>query len=316
MDPVPCYRNPPPLRVNSHDDWAMNCWCARFLLPPTVVILMGMDATPQCRRFQFTLRTLLLLFVVLGSSMAVFGAWGIAVFVVAVGLAIYIQRAESLPSPIQLILLLVCLLGLVAMLLPAVQSARGSRPGSACRSNLKQIALAILNYQAAYGCFPPAYIVDKNGKPMHSWRVLILPFLEEDQLYKAYNFNKPWNGPNNKKLLALRPRVYACPSDPSVSPSGSKQTNYVAVVGANAALAGEKSRKIGWTDLAGGLSKTVMLVEVASSDVAWTEPRDLSLDAIGTSEGKSSSLPVSSRHSRDESCFVNNRPQNGPPAPR
>ena len=57
---------------------------------------------------------------------------------------------------------------------------------------------ALQAYHQANGCFPPAYIADKNGKPMHSWRVLILPYLDYDDLYKAYDFSEPWDGPKNK----------------------------------------------------------------------------------------------------------------------
>ena len=114
---------------------------------------------------------------------------------------------------------------------------------AACANNLHEIALALHQYHQANGCFPPAYIADKSGKPMHSWRILILPFLDRNDLYKAYDFSEPWNGPNNKKLLATRPNVFACPSDPSVGRGGATQTSYVAVVGSGAAWAGEKPRK-------------------------------------------------------------------------
>ena len=60
--------------------------------------------------------------------------------------------------------------------------------------------MAVANYHETYGCFPPAYVADRDGKPMHSWRVLILPFLEQRELYNAYNFAEPWDGPNNRKL--------------------------------------------------------------------------------------------------------------------
>ena len=88
----------------------------------------------------------------------------------------------------------------------------------ACANNMKRIALALRNYHTAYGCFPPAYVADKNGRPMHSWRVLILPFLKEDPLYKQYKFSEPWDGPNNKKLIAVRVMFYTCPERLFVHP--------------------------------------------------------------------------------------------------
>ena len=81
-------------------------------------------------------------------------------------------------------------------------------------TNLKEIQLALLNYESAKGSLPPAYIADATAKPMHSWRVLILPYLGEMALYNKYNFNEPWNGPNNSKLAAQVPDVFrCCPSE-------------------------------------------------------------------------------------------------------
>ena len=97
--------------------------------------------------------------------------------------------------------------------------------------------------------------------------------------------------------------MFACPSDSGAFVPGAAQTSYVAVVGTNAAWAGEKSRKIGPVDFSGGLSNTIMLVEVADSGIAWTEPRDLSLDALGTAGDKSPALTVSSHHDRREDFF-------------
>ena len=84
-------------------------------------------------------------------------------------------------------------------------------------NNLHKIALAVLNYEVKYGRFPPAYTVDKKGRRMHSWRVLILEFLDSD-LYAQYDFSRPWNSPGNlafaKKMRKDGP--YLCPSeDPS-----------------------------------------------------------------------------------------------------
>jgi hypothetical protein len=188
---------------------------------------------PKRRGLQYSLTTLLLLFVVLGSSLAVFGGCGIVIFALVVGLAVYAARVKSLWSLSYLafvLLFLICL----GLLLPAVQAAQKAARRAHCQNNLKQIALALLNYEAANGCFPPAYIADKNGKPMHSWRVLILPYMEELALYKAYNFAEPWDGPKNKKLLASCPRCYQCPADPD-DYGPVTQTSYVAVVGRNAA---------------------------------------------------------------------------------
>jgi type II secretory pathway pseudopilin PulG len=243
------------------------------------------------------LTTLLLLFVVLASSLGVFGVAGIVVFVLVVGLALYVRQGWPLMS---LLLAVLCLMCLIALLLPAVQSAREAARRCQCQNNLKQIALTLLNYESANGCFPPAYIADKNGKPMHSWRVLILPYLEQTPLYQAYDFSEPWDGPKNKLLSANCLPQYICPSERKAQDT---ETNYVAVLGKNTAWPGEKARKPGPRDFPGGANKTVMVVEVANSGIHWAEPRDLSLDALDATGAKSPPLTVSSNHRQEDDFF-------------
>jgi prepilin-type processing-associated H-X9-DG protein len=264
------------------------------------------SSAPEPKRpgFQYSLTTLLLLFVVLASSLAVFGAWGIVVFALTVGLAIYVHQGWPLAYVVLIVLFLVCL----GVLMPTVQGAREAARRAQCCNNLMQISLALLSYEGTNGCFPPATIADKNGKPMHSWRVLILPYLEQNRVYNAYNFNEPWDGPNNKKLLGSRSPIYACPSDPNANAPGATQTNYVVVVGPNAAWPDQKSGKHRLDDFRGESSLTIMVVEVANSGIQWTEPRDLSLDTLGLAGAKSSALTVSSyHHPLDDFFFIYDR---------
>ena len=240
---------------------------------------------------QFRLSTLLLLFVVLWSSLALFGGGGgIAVFIIVVLVAASIVRPSWLLALLGFLLLL-------ALLLPAVSTVREAGRRAQCMNNLKNIALALHAYRDAHGSFPPAYIADKNGKPMHSWRVLILPYLEREDLYKQYNFNEPWDSPNNRKVLASRPPMYTCPSDSATWDAGNTCTSYLAVVGANAAWSGGTP-----TNLTGDLSTTVMLVEAADAGVPWTEPKDISLDALLTSSPESPT--VSGKHFPNDEFFT------------
>ena len=254
---------------------------------------------------QFRLSTLLLLFVVLWSSLAVFGLGGIIVFAFLVFLAIGIARSWTVLRALPFLL---PLLVLTALLLPAIQTAREASRRISCHGHLKQIALALHNYRTANGCFPPAYVADKNGRPMHSWRVLILPYLGPNALYMQYNFNEPWDGPNNKKLLAARPSLYVCPSDVNAHAQGATQTSYVAVVGKNAAWSGEQPRKA--ADLA-PLSQTIMVVEVTGAGINWSEPRDLSLDALEAAGAQPSTVMVSSNHGTRTNFFYTYRYYSG-----
>ncbi len=165
---------------------------------------------------------------------------------------------------------LVCGGVLVALLLPAVQAAREAARRITCNNNLKQIGLAMHNYEMKYKCLPPAYIPDKNGKPMHSWRVLILPFMEEEGLYRQYRFSEPWNSPHNRALAAQMPRVYACPSE---GPASSLETSYAMIVGPHTISDGPTARSL--AAFRDGLSNTIMVAEAANAHINWMEPRDL-----------------------------------------
>src|SRR5579872_1042254 len=89
-------------------------------------------------------------------------------------------------------LIIVCGGILAGFTLPAIQAAREAARRAQCANNLKMIGLALAQYESQYGRFPPAYIADADGKPMHSWRVLILPYLDEESLYSEYDFSEPW----------------------------------------------------------------------------------------------------------------------------
>src|SRR4029077_12783364 len=124
-------------------------------------------------------------------------------------------------------------------------------------NNLKQIGLALFNYESANGAFPPAYIADASGKPMHSWRVLILPYIDQAPLYDQYKFDEPWDGPNNSRLLSQMPPVYACPSHAN---TGAKSnTAYAAVFGEHCIFRGDNPVRIG--EIIDGASNTLMIVE-------------------------------------------------------
>jgi Protein of unknown function (DUF1559) len=180
------------------------------------------------------------------------------------------------------------------VLLPSIEGPREPSRRTQCLNNIHQISLALAAYEQAYGCLPPAYIADAQGKPMHSWRVLILPFMEQQALYERYDFSEPWDGPNNSKLHATLVPIFCCPSD---SENPGADTNYVAVVGPGTAWPGATSTSSKMvTD---GLSDTILLVEVANSGIHWMEPRDLPIAAVGAGINPSDSSPgaaISSGH--------------------
>jgi prepilin-type processing-associated H-X9-DG protein len=181
---------------------------------------------------------------------------------------------------------------MVALLLPAVQAAREAARRSQCTNNLKQIGLAMHNYHDVYNCFPPAVITDKNGRPMRSWRVAILPFMEQNALYQRYNFNEPWDGPNNRTLGNTAIPEYRCPSDQSSAPT---ETNYVMIVG-KGSLGGLPNQTTSFRNIIDGTANTIMIVEVTGSGIPWIEPRDLSVEEFQRGINDGSGKWISSKH--------------------
>lgn len=180
---------------------------------------------------------------------------------------------------------------LLSLILPDVNGPRPVSPRFMCLNNLKNIGLALQSYHTEHGRFPPAYIADEHGKPMHSWRVLILPYMDRAALHRAYRFDEPWNGPNNRKLAAQGLSCFNCPDD---HPERSTRTNYMVVVGPNTMFPGSKSTQL--SDISDGGAETIMLVEVAGSDIHWMEPRDLPVQQAMRGINAAAGQSVSSKH--------------------
>jgi hypothetical protein len=171
--------------------------------------------------------------------------------------------------PVGLLALVCCGGVLVGLTLPAVNAARETARKAACANNLKQISMAMLQYEQKYHSLPPPFVADKNGRPMHSWRVLLLPYLDCKPLYNEYHFDEPWDGPHNRALANRMPPIYHCPS---AGPMGSV-TSYVVIVGPHTAFPGAKAVRI---DQLKNPASTLAVVEAPRAGINWLEPRDLS----------------------------------------
>lgn len=176
--------------------------------------------------------------------------------------------------------LVVCGGLLTALLLPAVQAAREAARRAQCANNMKQIALALHNYHDSYGSMPPAYTVDDQGRRLHSWRTLILPYLEQSALYSQIALDEPWDSPRNQAFHHVAIKTFECPSVPSTGPN----CHYVVLVGPNTMFPGASAVK--FADVTDGTSNTIMVVETKGTGKTWMAPDDLDITKVNfTSNG-------------------------------
>jgi prepilin-type processing-associated H-X9-DG protein len=162
---------------------------------------------------------------------------------------------------------------------------------SECRNHLRQLALAMHRYHDTYGAFPPAHIADENGEPMHSWRVLLLPYLDHRDLYNQYHFDEPWDGPHNRTLAEQMQSEFHCSAD---TQTGTNETSYFVVVGPKTIFPGTAPVPI--NDVLDGTTYTILLVESLNSGTNWLQPRDLSYDEARRGINRETSPGISSNH--------------------
>ena len=186
--------------------------------------------------------------------------------------------SASLPTIILRVvagIIIILLLG--ALLLPSI---RGPGPRNAarrmqCGNHLKQIGLALQIYESDYGCLPPAYTADAAGKPLHSWRTLILPYIEQKVLYDKIDLSKPWDDPANQVLRDAVVHAYVCPS----ANLPKDKTTYLAVVAPGGCFQPGKPTPL--SAITDGKSNTLLIIEVANEHaVPWMSPQDASEELI------------------------------------
>ena len=136
----------------------------------------------------------------------------------------------------------------------------------------KRISIAIWEYHDVYREFPPAALATKNGKPLLSWRVLLLPFLGEEKLFREFNLEETWDSPHNRTLLSKMPKVFSPVRGQFAQPH---LTAVQVFTGPRTIFDGLKPGRL--RDLTDGTSNTIQIVE-ASELVPWTQPADLPYD--------------------------------------
>jgi hypothetical protein len=161
---------------------------------------------------------------------------------------------------------------LMELLRPSLAASRATAGRMQSINNLKQIGLAMHVYADARKTFPPDASRDKEGKRLLSWRVLVLPYLDQADLYKEFHLDEPWDSEHNRKLIGKMPAFYA---DPQLSKADRAQgkTTYLGVAGPTGMFGQPEGLRI--ANVIDGLSNTLMVVDANNEHaVVWTKPDD------------------------------------------
>lgn len=159
---------------------------------------------------------------------------------------------------------------MAAATLPAWRQAREAARRTQTMNNLKMIGLAFHNYHDVNQHFPPPVLLGPDGKTKHSWRVAILPYLDEGALYELYDQTQPWDSEHNRKVLAMMPAQFRSPNDEADSTNAA----YFTFVGEHTAVGNTPGEGGAIRDITDGTSNTLLVVE-AKRDIPWTKPEDI-----------------------------------------
>jgi hypothetical protein len=164
--------------------------------------------------------------------------------------------------------------GVTALVFQVCANIQDRMDGPRVGSSLKQLTFAMHNYHDVHKHLPPPAIYGKDGKPLLSWRVAILPYVEQKALYKQFKLNEPWDSPHNIQLLEKMPLIFA----PVRGEAPPNSTRYQVFTGPRTPFPGPKPLR--FADFPDGHSNTILIVE-ADEAVPWTKPADLKLEPGG-----------------------------------
>ena len=184
---------------------------------------------------------------------------------------------------------------LIGLLLPSVEMAGDDPRRHQTANNLKYLGIAMHNYHDTYGSLPPAVVTDSDGRPLYSWRVLLLPFMEQKRLYEKFDLSQPWDSDTNRPLAEYVPGILESPYlDTGTHP---EKTTYLAVIdpqGKQSIMLPQEGRSL--DEVPCDLGIAVMVVEQIDRPVIWTKPDDISpfklIDAAQIDQNGSSYFPA------------------------
>lgn len=201
----------------------------------------------------------------------------------------------------------------VLLLIPAVNAARQTTLAMQCTNNLKQVSIAVQNYNATFGHLPPSSIYDAGGNAIHSWRAVVTPYMAA--LPQVYRWDEPWNGTQNERLLNGTtihiegptsgkpakglpwhgPIDYAWAFRCSHVNSPTKfHIEYYAIVGTECAWSAGKNCNL--TSIGDGIENTLLVAESITINALWSQPKDLEFNHMSFQINDLSCPSISSKH--------------------
>lgn len=164
--------------------------------------------------------------------------------------------------------LVVCGGILVALLLPAVQGAREAARRAQSNNNMKQILIGLHAYHDVHNAFPPAVVKDKDGKPLYSGMVCLLPYIEQQPLYDRFDKDKAWDSPENQPFSSINIPTFMDPSNANSTPG---RTDYLLISGKGSILEDAPGVRHTMSEIHDGTSNTIILMEV-KGNASWAAP--------------------------------------------
>ncbi len=218
-------------------------------------------------------------------------------------------RSHSSLHALLIVIMTICIL--LAIVVPMIRAAQRAAVRTTCMNKVKQIALALHNYHDVHKTFPWACTYGDDGVPMHSWRMALVPFLEQGPLYDRYDYREPWNGPNNGQLgddipdswrdkggppyqAVLCPTWYHCSAAPKTQ--NMWVTNYVMLIDDRPGKPNGPPNRPGSAPPSFDDKSAVFVIEIADSDIHWMEPRDVLLSELSMKINDRTKRSLSSYH--------------------
>ena len=160
-----------------------------------------------------------------------------------------------------------------ALLLPGVQQARVAAERVDTMNKSRIISLALQNYHDTHGKYPPAYLTDDSGNRLHSWRTMLLPYMEMNNIRAEIDMDQPWDATENAPFRNLEIPTYQSSRGERVVAGA---TNFVAVVGPGTVFDPDRINEI--ASIRDGTVNTAIFIELPSSEIQWMEPQDVSIE--------------------------------------